>query len=181
MTIGIYYTIMNSLSYSAATAIIRYIHVKNSLQVTVQEVIKRNAFIYKSIFIVESLGCFNLYSLYMMQRGKKGVERLPFLVYQTCLDPNSNYTSPSPSISQIKEGPIIQFMLIQAANGCIIYFNVYLYKYLDKQSKENTGKGRTQGPSMEIFVLKMVQRCGVCKIVPMSSLDQDQLFMKSKM
>ena len=142
MTFGTFHTILNSLSYSAATAIIRYIHVKSSLQVNIQEVIKRNAFVFKSIFIVESIGCFHLYSLFMLQSGKKGVERLPFLVYQTCLDPQSNYTH-TIGLTQFKESPHIQFWLIQAANGCIIYFNIYLYKYLDEQAKGNTGKTKS--------------------------------------
>ena len=142
MTIATFHTILSSLSYSAATAIIRYIHVRSSLQVNVQEVIKRNAFIFKSIFIVESVGCFHLYSLFKLQRGKKGVERLPFLVYQTCLDPQSNYTH-TIGLTQFKESPFVQFFLIQAANGCIIYFNIYLYKYLDEQAKGNTGKTKS--------------------------------------
>ena len=137
MTIGIYQTIMNSLFYSAATAIIRYVYVRSSLQVSVQEVFKRNAFIVKSIFIVEFLGCFNLYSFYMMQKGKTGVERCPFLIYQTCLDPWAKYTMSVQS--QFKVMPLSQFLL-QATNGCIIGFNIYLYKYLDNQSRQNTGK-----------------------------------------
>ena len=134
MTVGIYYTIMNSLSYSAATAIIRYVHVRSSLRVEVQEVIKRNAFIFKSIFIVEIVGCYNLYSFYMMQRDKSGVERLPFLVYQTCLDSESNYTH-----TQLDEMPFNQVILIHGANGCIIYFNIYLSKHLNRQLQDNTG------------------------------------------
>ena len=137
MTIGIYYTIMNSLSYSAATAIIRYVHVRSSLQVEVQAVLKRNAFIFKTIFIVEFLGCLNLFSLYKMQEGKSGVERLSFLVYQTCLDSKSNYTH-----TLFNEAPFFQIGLIQAACSCIIYFNYYLYKFLDKQSRKNTGKSK---------------------------------------
>ena len=133
MTVGIYFTIMNSLSYSAATAIIRYVHVRSSLQVEVQEVIKRNAFIFKSIFIVEIIGCYNLYSFYMMQRGKSGVERFPFLVYQTCLDSESNYTH-----TLLNDMPYNQIILINSANCCIIYFNIYLSKHLNKQT-ENTG------------------------------------------
>ena len=133
MTVGIYFTIMNSLSYSAATAIIRYVHVRSSLQVEVQEVIKRNAFIFKSIFIVEIIGCYNLYSFYMMQSGKSGVERFPFLVYQTCLDSESNYTH-----TLLNDMPYNQIILINSANCCIIYFNIYLSKHLNKQT-ENTG------------------------------------------
>ena len=39
----------------------------------------------------------------------------------------------------------------------------------------------TQEPSQEIFVKKMAQRSGVWEIKPMTSLDQDQVSMKSNM
>ena len=80
MTFGLLHTTLNSLSYSAATAIIRYLYVRSSLQNSVQEVFKRNAFMFQSIFIVEFVGLFNVFSLYIMQRGKSGAERLPLLV-----------------------------------------------------------------------------------------------------
>ena len=135
MTFGLLHTTLNSLSYSAATAIIRYVYVRSSLQTSVQEVFKRNAFMFKSIFIVEFVGLINVFSLYIMQRGKSGAERLPLLVYQTCLDPWSKLTQ-----IQFKTMPVTYIILTQAADGCIIYFNVYLYKFLDKQSRENTGE-----------------------------------------
>ena len=39
----------------------------------------------------------------------------------------------------------------------------------------------TQGPISVIFVKKMAQRCGVWQIKRMTSLDQDQVSMKSNM
>ena len=132
MTIGLVHTTLNSLSYSAATAIIRYVYVRSSLQVNIQEVLKRNAFIFKAIFIVECIGFFNLYSFYVLQKGKSGVERLPLLIYQTCLDPWAKH--------QPSSMPVTYFILTQTADLCIICFNIYLYKYLNKRSKENTSK-----------------------------------------
>ena len=90
---------------------------------------------FKSIFIVEFIGLLNVFSLYIMQKGKSGAERLPLLVYQTCLDPWSKLTQ-----IQFKSMPVTYIILTQAADGCIIGFNIYLYKYLDKQSRENTGE-----------------------------------------
>ena len=139
MTFGLLHTTLNSLSYSAATAIIRYLYVRSSLQNSVQEVFKRNAFMFQSIFIVEFVGLFNVFSLYIMQRGKSGAERLPLLVYQTCLDPWSKLTQ-----IQFKTMPVTYIILTQVADGCIIYFNVYLYKFLDRQSRENTGEETIQ-------------------------------------
>ena len=132
MTIGLVHTTLNSLSYSAAIAIIRYVYVRSSLQIGIQEVIKRNAFIFKAIFIVESIGLINLYSFYALQKGKSGVEKLPLLIYQTCLDP---WTKHKPSSI-----PVVYVFLTQTADLCIICFNIYLYKYLSKRSRENTGK-----------------------------------------
>ena len=135
MTIGLLHTTLNSLSYSAATAIIRYVYVRSSLQNSVQEVLKRNAFMFKLIFIVEFVGLFNVFSLYLMQRGKSGADRLPFLVYQTCFDPWSRRTQ-----NFIKTTPVTYSILTLTADGCIIYFNIYLYTFLNKQSQENTGE-----------------------------------------
>ena len=69
-----------------------------------------------------------------MQKGKSGAERLPLLVYRTCLDPWSMVHD------QFNSMPVTYIILTQAADGCIIGFNIYLYKYLDKQSRENTGE-----------------------------------------
>ena len=90
---------------------------------------------FKLIFIVEFFGLFNVFSLYIMQRGKSGAERLPFLVYQTCLNPWSTCTQ-----NLFKTMPVTYSILTLAANACIIYFNIYLYTFLDKQSRENTGE-----------------------------------------
>ena len=133
MTICLVHTQLNSLSYSAATAIIRYVYVRSSLQVNIQEVLKRNAFTIKAIFLVESIGFISTYSLYMLRKEKlnSGVERLPFLIYQTCLDPSSRHT--------VTSIPVVHVILAQTADLCIICFNIYLYKYLNNQSRENTG------------------------------------------
>ena len=131
MTIGLVHTQLNSLSYSAATAIIRYVYVRSSFQFNIQEVLKRNAFTLKAIFLVEFIGFINIYSLYMLRKEKSGVERLPFLLYQTCLDPSSRQT--------VTSIPVVHVILAQTADLCIICFNIYLYRYLNNQSRENTG------------------------------------------
>ena len=125
MTISIWNTVAISLWYSAAAAIIRFVYVRNSHRNGVQAVVKRNAFIYQTIFLVEFLGGFNLYSFYMMQEGKSGVERLPFLVYQTCLDSTANYTHQN---LQFTKKLSFHIILIQVACGCIIKF-AYMGKF----------------------------------------------------
>ena len=116
--------------YSAATAIIRYIYIRSSLQPNVQSAIKRNAFILKSILIVEALGCCTLLNLYILQYGKSGTEKSSLLLYQTCLDPfKSSFT-----ISFLEVIPLNK-ALLQIANICDIFCNLAIYKHLDKESQ----------------------------------------------
>ena len=118
--------------YSAAAAIIRYIYIRSSLQPNVQSAIKRNAFILKSIFIVEALGCCTLLNLYILQFGKSGTEKSSLLLYQTCLDPfKSSFT-----ISFLEVIPLNK-ALLQVANMCDIFCTLAIYKHLDKESKNN--------------------------------------------
>ena len=134
MSATLTHTTVNCLSYSAATAIIRYIYVKNSLKPEITEVMKKNSYKLKAILIVESMGLFNLCSIYFYQNGKKGKDRLPFLGYKACLD----HLDSSFSIPFYKVLPVNQFLL-WVTNFSIVAFNIFLYKYLDKQTKENTG------------------------------------------
>ena len=80
-------TAIASLFYNAAASCIRYLYVRTSLQLHVQETIRRNQFIYKAMVLVESLNLFNLASVFLYQRGKTGSEKSTLLLYQTCLDP----------------------------------------------------------------------------------------------
>ena len=130
MSATLTHTTVNCLSYSAATAIIRYTYVKNSLKPEITEVMKKNSYKLKAILIVESMGLFNLCSIYFYQNGKIGKNRLPFLGYKACLDHlDSNFSMPF-----YKVLPVNQFLL-WVTNFSIIAFNIFLYKYLDKQTK----------------------------------------------
>ena len=123
---------VNSLFYSATSTIIRYIFVRTSLQPDIQEVLKRDAFVYKSIFIVESLGCYNLLTFFLIQRGKRGPEKSAILLYQSCLDPwNSSFSKPFYNVMSINQ------LLVIIAAFLVIYFNFVLFTHLDKQSKNN--------------------------------------------
>ena len=132
MVVTLTHTSVNSVFYSAATALIRYIYIKTSLQTNIQAVIKRNAFMWKSVFIIESLGCYNLASFYLLHKEKRSPVYYP-LLYQSCLDP---WTT-SYSLLLFKVMPINQF-LIHAASWCIVGFNLILYKHLDNESRNNT-------------------------------------------
>lgn len=137
MSVTLVHSTANSLFYSAATAIIRYIYVKNSLKANITAVMKKDAYKIKAIVTVESLGLYNLVSFYFYQYGKTGTDRFPFLGYQTCLDPlNSSFSVPLHKVL-----PVNQF-LVWISTTCIIVFNIFLYKYLDKRTEESTGGTR---------------------------------------
>ena len=137
MVISLTHTSVNSLFYSAATAIIRYIYIRSSLQANVQAAIKRNAFVWKSILMVESLGCYNLFNFYHSQKGR-GPQMSSLLLYQTCLDPwKTSY-----ELSFIKVMPINQ-TLVHAAAWCIVGCNIFLYRHLDNVLKNNTALSPT--------------------------------------
>ena len=138
MTLFHNYAGVTSLICAAATVIIRYVYISNSLKPTVQAVIKRNAFIFKSTIIVNSLGCIILLDGFTYQLGKLGKDRSPFLNYQTCLDPyTQNFTKFFLDIMPISQS------LLYITNFCIIFFYLSLYKYLEKQRAKNRGTIQT--------------------------------------
>lgn len=138
MVVSLTHTSVNSLFYSAATAIIRYIYIKTSLKANVQAALKRNAFMWKSIFIVESLGCYNLFNFYVLQRGNRGTEKSPLLLYQTCLDPRKT----SFSLPVVQVMPFNQ-ALVHAAAWIIVGSNIFLFKHLDNVSRNNISLSET--------------------------------------
>ena len=118
--------------YSAAAAIIRYIYIRSSQQSNLQTAIKRNAFIFKSILIIEALGCCTLLNLYVLQIGKSGTEKSSLLLYQTCLDPfKSSFTIPFFEVIPFNQA------LLHIANWCTVFFNLAIYKHLEKEAKNN--------------------------------------------
>ena len=127
------HTSFNALFYSAATAIIRYIFIRSSLQSDIQAAIKRNAFIFKTIFIAETLGFLNLLNFYLIQRGKSGTEKLATISYQTCLDPFHS----SVPVNPMKIMPFTQYLL-HLTSWCVIGFNLAIFKHLNKISSNST-------------------------------------------
>ena len=139
MTAATAYTTVNSLFYSAAATIIRYIFIRSSLQPQIQEVLKRDAFVFKSMFIVESLGCYNLLSFFILARGKSSSEKSFILLYQSCLDPwKSSFSTPFFKVMSFN------LLLVFITAFCIIFFNIKLYTHLDKNSKTNTALSTDQ-------------------------------------
>ena len=143
MTVSLVHTSFNSLFYSAATAIIRYTYIRSSLQSNIQAAIKRSAFVFKTIFLLEALGCYNLICFYLIQRGKNGSEKLASISYQTCLDPfqlSVPENPMNPMILQANPTRIMSFTqyFLHISIWCIIGFNLAIFKHLDKTSRSNT-------------------------------------------
>ena len=138
MTAATAYSTVQGLFYSAAATTIRYIFIRSSLQPNIQEVLKRDALVFKSIFIVESLGCYNLLTFFLIQMGKRGPEKSSILLYQSCLDPwKSSFSTPFFKVMSFN------LLLVFIAAICIIGFNIKLYTHLDKKSKKNTALSAT--------------------------------------
>ena len=86
----------------------------------------------KSILIIEALGCCTLLNLYVLQIGKSGAEKSSLLLYQTCLDPfKSSFTIPFFEVIPFNQA------LLHIANWCTVFFNLAIYKHLDKEAKNN--------------------------------------------
>ena len=102
---------------------IRYIYIKTSLQTNIQAAIKRNAFMWKSVFIIESLGCYNLVSFFFLQKEKRSPEYYP-LLYQSCLDPWKT------SHSLLLLYPLAFFVSFSLPFSCISFcLTLSLYRY----------------------------------------------------
>ena len=138
MVVTLTHTSVNSVFYSAATAVIRYVYIKTSLQANIQATLKRTAFMWKSVFIVESLGCYNLLSFYLFQRNKRGTEKNYHLLYQACLNP-WEFESALPLVQVMPFNQI----LIHVAAWCIVVFNIVLYKHLAEESRNNSALSST--------------------------------------
>ena len=81
MTVSLVHTSLNAEIYSAATAIIRYTYIRSSLQSEIQAAIKRNAFIFKTIFIAEAIGILNLIYLYLQKSGTEKFSTISYVFH----------------------------------------------------------------------------------------------------
>lgn len=141
----------HSLFYNTGCVAMRNYFVKSSRQVKIiGSSVKKDHFIYKCLAGIESLNLFSVLSFYYLQMGKTGRDRSTILLYHTCLgkwkifadswhyheclDPwREDY-----SIPMFKVMPVNQFIL-HATNISNIYLNLILFKYLDTNSRNNTG------------------------------------------
>ena len=72
MTGTIYVTVFASLMYTAFTALIRFLYVSSSLKKDVQDVYRKDEFIFLFICLGEGLSIFNIVTYILQQNGKEG-------------------------------------------------------------------------------------------------------------
>ena len=115
---------VGSIIYSSGTSFIRYLYVRSSLISNIQETLKRDSFILKSIIIGESLSFFNLGSFYFQHQ--------PMILYEACLDPGGNFTLPLYKVFPLNQ--FLIFLCIVTNVSC----NIFLSFYLTEKSENNT-------------------------------------------
>ena len=114
---------VGSIIYSSGTSFVRYLYVRSSLISNIQETLKRDSFIIKSLIIGESLSIFNLGSFYFL--------RQPMILNEACLNPGGNFTKPL-----YKVFPLNQFIMFLCTFTNIIC-NISLSFYLTEKSESN--------------------------------------------
>ena len=73
--------------------------------------------------------------IFVYDQKETGVNRLRLVLYQACMDPLSQFSTPL-----IKVMPISQLFLY-GMNIVNISCNFYLYMFLERQRKANSGEG----------------------------------------
>ena len=96
----------------------------------VQEVLKRDSFVIKSIIISESICIFNFVSFFV--HFNENAEGSPLVLYQACLNPWKMFQFPF-----IKLMPVNQ-MILHMSSMINICCNLWLCRYLNKMTMGNT-------------------------------------------
>ena len=118
------------LIYHAATALIRYLYVKSSLQVSIQQVYSKDQFIVYSFILTHSLQLIHvLNSLHFL--ANNGIDEYPFSLFRACVDPWS--------LSQNNLALILptDCAMVTGYNIVTILAHFYLFKYLQTQTNRN--------------------------------------------
>ena len=119
-----------SIIYHAATALIRYLYVKSSLQVNIQQVYKKDQFIVFSIVLTQTCQLIHvLNSLHFL--ANNGIDAYPFSLFRGCVDPWSFSNNDLALILPI------DFGMVTGYNIVIILAHFYLFKFLKTQTDRN--------------------------------------------
>ena len=115
---------VGTIIYGSGTSFVRYLYVRTSLMSNIQETLKRDSFIIKSLIIGESLSIFTLGSFYF--------QRQPMVLYEACLNPEGNFILPLYKVLPLNQ--LIIFLCSFTNISC----NIFLSFYLTEKSKNNT-------------------------------------------
>lgn len=96
--------LIGSSVYNAAASVIRYLYVRSSLQQEINEVYKRNQFVYLSLVVTGLLCLTHVTDFYVHQSARQGEERSPLMLFRACLDPHSRYSLPLYNLLPVHHG-----------------------------------------------------------------------------
>ena len=119
-----------TIIYNAGSSLIRFLYIRSSLAMNVQEVLKRDSFVIKSIIIGESLCVFNFISFFV--HFKENSEGSPWVLYRACLNPWRKFQFPLTKLTPVNQ--MIGHMSIMINICC----NLWLCRYLNKMTMGNT-------------------------------------------
>ena len=117
-----------SLVYNASTCLIRFLYVRSSLQVNIQEVYRRNQFTLMFILICEGINVFNIVSALYYRPD------VPFVLYRACLDPWDDFAIPLMRVMPLNQ------LVLYICDLVIICSNLFLYRFLKQNTINNSGK-----------------------------------------
>ena len=123
---------VGSVIYSSGTALIRYLYVRSSMVTIVQDILKSNSFVVKSIVIGECISLFNWGSFYYQQVGYSTFQKSPMVLYQACLDPWHEFIFP------LKKVMPLNHFIIFLCNAVNVSCNLFLYRFLANETKNNS-------------------------------------------
>ena len=119
--------------YSCGTAVVRYLYVRSSFEVNIQEVLKRDSFIIKSIFIGECVNLFNLGSFYFQPEDLE-FGRSPLVLYQACLNPGKDHTFKVYKLMPWNQMIMIVLTIVNVS--C----NLFLFRFLGSMTEQNIAR-----------------------------------------
>ena len=121
-----------SIIYNSGTSLIRYWYVRSSLVTKVQDILKRDSFVVKSIVIGECIQLVNWGSFYYQQAGSSGFEKSPMVLYHACLSPWGEFNFP---LHKVMPWNHFIFILCCAVS---VSCNLFLYRFLSDKTENNS-------------------------------------------
>ena len=123
---------ISSLMYGASSSFIRFLYVCSSLRRDVQSVYQRTHFTFTFICICEIFNVMNIISAIVL-RYSDSKSKLPFILYNACLDPYTiNFSKPFTEVMFFNQLIVYIFDFINIGS------NLFLWRFLKKHEVSNT-------------------------------------------